>query len=129
MYRETVSHLTLADRNRDLAKEMMNTNTATPSFAWVTVMAFYAAVHYVNAYLYEKQNQYIVTAKSGGHTDRTGKVRTLPDLQQAYPAYRNLSLLAYEARYEPALALKSRATAQGAIQDMEDVERIVMYAM
>ncbi len=127
MHPNTVANLTLADRNRDLANEMMRLSFATPSYGWITVIAFYAAVHYVNAYLYEKHNQYVVTRQTGGHTDRNDKIRTLPDLQQAYGAYIRLSRASHDARYTPARALMSRTAAENAIQDMEDIEQIVMY--
>lgn len=129
MYPETIANLALADRNRDLANEMMGLSFATPSYGWVTVVAFYAAVHYINAYLFEKDNKYVVTSASGGHSDRTDKVRTLPDLKSAFLAYRHLTALAYDARYVPARALMSRTAAEEAMQDMEDIERTVMHVI
>lgn len=52
-------HLDRATRNRELAHVLMapalSPNMQPPPFDWAVVAAFYAAVHYVNAYLREKQ--------------------------------------------------------------------------
>ena len=50
---ETIQHLETAARNRDLARALIGYGPGmelhSPPFEWVAVVAFYAAVHYVNA--------------------------------------------------------------------------------
>jgi hypothetical protein len=59
----TGEHLETAERNRDLARLLLAPSMAAslsthgfrqPPYEWVAVIVFYAAVHYVNAYLWER---------------------------------------------------------------------------
>ncbi len=58
MEQKTADCLWTAERNSDLATELLATHMQTPPFDWAVVIAFYAAVHYVNAYLWERDNRY-----------------------------------------------------------------------
>lgn len=117
MEQKTADCLWTAERNRDLATELVSTHMQTPPFDWVVVIAFYAAVHYVNAYLWERDNRY----DPGNHKNRGAKARTLPDLRRINRQYRRLNGLAYDVRYVETYRL-NRAAAQSALNDLRDIE-------
>ncbi len=122
MQAKTADYLATGDDNRDLANALII--AATPvARDWVAVIAFYAAVHYMNAYIYEKQ-QHIVTPDSGGHKDRSKRVKDASDLQGVASAYIRLSNLAYNVRYEPRYHL-SDTVARTALRHMEAIEQVV----
>lgn len=87
------------------------------------VIAFYATVHYVNAYLWERQRYEPRT-----HGERTQKVRDTPVLKRASFSYRRLRQVAYDMRYEP-FAQPSLSVARNALRDMRDVERVIRAAL
>ncbi len=117
MEQKTADCLRTAERNRNLATELSSTQMQTPPFDWAVVIAFYSAVHYLNAYLWERDNRY----DPGNHKNRGAKVRTLPDLQPIRRQYRRLNGLAYDVRYVETYRL-NRATAQSALTDLRDIE-------
>ena len=55
----TEAHLATAQHNHDFARALLEPAVArvfsSPPLEWAVVVAFYAAVHYVNAYLWERQ--------------------------------------------------------------------------
>lgn len=121
MEQKTADCLRTAERNRDLATELLLTQMRTPPFDWAVVIAFYAAVHYVNAYLWERDNRY----DPGNHKNRSAKVRTLPNLRPIRGQYRRLNGLAYDVRYVETYRL-NLATAQSALSDLQDIEAQIL---
>ncbi len=124
MEQRTRDHLRAANVHRNLARELLSANLKTSPYDWVVVIAFYAAVHYVNAYLWEKDNRYQPT----NHADRRRKVNTLAALQPAAPSYRRLQSLGYDLRYDPTRHV-NRATAESALRDLWRVESTVRAAL
>jgi hypothetical protein len=54
--RLTDRHIQTAERNREIALAHLITQAHSvqpPAFEWATVIAFYAAVHFINGYLWE----------------------------------------------------------------------------
>lgn len=88
MEAQTAAHLRLAVRNREFARQLA-ADDANVMNGRSTVVAFYAAVHYVNAYLWEK-----VRTEPQDHKQRTGYVRDTPVLKRCLFAYRRLSRVA-----------------------------------
>lgn len=86
-------------------------------YDWVAVIAFYAAVHYVNAYLWEMDNHY----SPENHRERAEKIDNLPDLRLIRAHYRRLNRLGYNARYNETYRL-NLSTAQSALADLQDIE-------
>jgi hypothetical protein len=117
MEQKTADCLRTAERNRSLATELLSTQMQTPPFDWAVVIAFYAAVHYVNAYLWERDNRY----DPGNHKNRGAKVRTLPDLRPIRRQYRLLNGLAYDVRYVETYRL-NLTTARSALNDLRAIE-------
>lgn len=76
MHWRTELHLATASQNRDFAAILVNTyDDAPPSLNWAAVAAFYAAVHYVNAYLWE-----IARVEPSNHLERAKLINTWPIL-------------------------------------------------
>ena len=59
------------------------------------MVLFYAAVHYVEAYLAIKMNVHLRS-----HTTRDTYVGRLADLKKIFSAYQHLKFYGYNARYE-----------------------------
>ena len=87
MNARTLEHLQRAERNQQLAGlYLAHAATATiqpPPYEWVAVMAFYSAVHYVNAALWE-----IKGIDPGGHQNRSGFLAAEPKLRGCANEYR-----------------------------------------
>ena len=122
---KTDAHLDTARRNRDLAHALSNANEFQPSpLEWVGVIAFYAAVHYINAYLWEKLHY-----EPRNHDERQRVVTTVADLKAAAVSYTRLRSIAYQARYNPGFRL-SRSEADIALRiDLYAVEIAVHAAL
>lgn len=104
MHRRTELHLLTARHNRDFAVTLVNTyDDAPPSLNWAAVMAFYAAVHYVNAYLWE-----IAQVEPSSHSERAKLINTWPILDPLIPGYRKLQGYSINARYSPGFQMQPR---------------------
>ena len=61
MDQRTREHLDLAERDHKLAQDLLGLAASgtlrPPPYEWIAVVAFYAALHYVNAYLWEIQQR------------------------------------------------------------------------
>jgi hypothetical protein len=96
--RRTSAYLQLADQNRTLATQMLNLSPPQPK--WAAVVAFYAAVNYVGAYLKEIHNR-----EAQSHPDRRNEIAKDLLLQKALQNYDRLFNAAWSARYEPTFSL------------------------
>ena len=124
----TRAHLARADHHRDVALALIGPVAASltrpPPLDWAVVAAFYAAVHYVNAYLWETQHW-----DPGTHQQRAAAVTRTAALRAAAHEYRWLMDLAYQARYVPHFR-ESRTDIEGAVlSDLEQVRRAVLGAL
>ena len=91
---KTIEHLALAARNRDLARSLLVPGQLPQAAEWAAVVAFYAAVHLVNAYAWEMYGQ-----EPADHGERGFIVRTDPVLVGCRREYRRLADNGYHARY------------------------------
>ena len=124
----TRQHLTKAARNRDLALWLLNAASpisgASPPLEWAAVVAFYAAVHYVNAYLWETRRY-----EPRDHRARVNAVGQDRVLRAAYRSYMGLRTLAFQSRYHPSFR-PTHADAEYAVgNDLAQVERTVQAAL
>jgi HEPN domain-containing protein len=86
-----------ATRNRQFAERMLaRTNPAPPDLEWAAVAAFYAAVHLVNAYLFE-----LLGLSPSTHEERGGMLARVSDLRRVSAEYEMLRVVAGNARYAP----------------------------
>ena len=102
---ETIRPLETAARNRDLARALISHGPGmglhTPPFEWVAVVAFYSAVHYVNALLWEWRS-----IKPATHTERNWYVDNHPPPAAFSLDYRVLNSHGRNARYAPGYRLQ-----------------------
>ena len=88
----TPQHLQRAEENESLARSM---RLQIPNdFGWRVTVTFYAALHYVQAYL-SSHGQYPTV-----HSARDSAVQRDPRLKAIFPDYRELKDRSRDARYE-----------------------------
>lgn len=123
--RRTIEHLNAAARNQRLAHALLGIMDIQPApYDWAVVIGFYAAVHYVNAYLWEQLGY-----EPRNHYDRISWVNRVKDLQPAARSYNLLFDYSLKVRYDPAFRL-SRADALDVLtNDLSTVERAVRSAL
>lgn len=128
MDQQTREHLDLAERNRDLARALLDpyiSGALRPSpYEWIAVIAFYSAVHYVSAYLWEKHHEMIEE-----HPARWRRVRTEGLLRRCSVQYGRLQNAGWNARYTRGFQM-SRQDAERLVNlDLANVESVVMAAI
>lgn len=121
---ETRQHLAVAQWNRDLAASLRRDSAQPLPSEWIVVIAFYAAVHYVNAYLWEE----LRVARSN-HGERTLRVRTDRRLAACRAAYRRLLDAGYQARYTVRFQLTEQQARDLVMVDLTRVEGTVLVAL
>ncbi len=127
MEERTRRHLARARRNRDVADALIGPRARSiidpPPREWAVVAAFYSAVHYVNAYLWEKRRQ-----EPSNHDHRRRLVAQESDLRRMSQSYGRLRALAFLARYAD-LFSPAESEIHGAVQtDLRAVERALNVA-
>jgi len=100
------------------------TGLQPPPLEWAAVAAFYAAVHYVNAFLWERLGQ-----SPGDHRVRRGLVARATALRSVSGAYDALFDLGWHARYTAGFRVRPSAAQQAIRQDLEDVRTAVYQAL
>jgi hypothetical protein len=118
-----IEHIETAFRNRDLSRLLLQQGAQLglqpPPFEWVTVVAFYAAVHYVNAFLWEQ-----LGIMPSSHTERTGYVASVSPLTSCRIEYRQLNHHGWSARYAPGFRVQeqqARALLDGNLAHVEGI--------
>lgn len=125
MHRRTELHLATARHNRDFAVTLVNTyDDAPPSLNWTTVVAFYAAVHYVNAYRWD-----IVRVEPSSHSVRAKLINTRPTLDPLIPGHRRLQGYSINARYSPGFQMQSADVRRLINADLVTVAQVVDAAL
>jgi hypothetical protein len=125
---QTREHLDLAERNRDLVRALLDPVVAgslRPSpYEWITVIAFYSAVRYVSAYLWERHREVIEE-----HPTRWRRVRTEGLLRRCRAQYGRLQNAGWNARYTRGFQV-SRQDAERLVNfDLANVESVVMAVL
>jgi hypothetical protein len=122
---KTLDHLRVAERNRDLARTLLAQSELAPEpWEWVAIILFYAAVHYVNAYLWER---YHLAPRN--HDERTRGVHHDTALSSCYLSYDTLKDDGFHARYNEGFTL-SEADARALLNgELRAVEASVMQAL
>jgi hypothetical protein len=121
----TTVQLETADRNRSIAREVLKLEQPQPPpYEWVAVVAFYAAVHYVNAYLWERQR-----FEPADHEERQQAVNFVVALAPTLGAYSRLRRIAYEARYLPGYRIHRGAARSLLEGDLAFLRNTVIIAL
>ena len=98
MQPRTRQYLERANENRQTAEQIVADAESSPALVrWSAVMAFYAAVQYVNAFLYEELGRAPRT-----HDERENTLYLFASvLRPVTPSYTTLKSRAHAARYAP----------------------------
>ena len=124
---KTVNHIRIAERNLDLARALLDPALGglrpTP-WEWVAVIVFYAAVHMVNAYLWETRKY-----TPANHGDRRTAVRLSLPISRCSGNYRALQDAGYYARYDEMFAVSEQQAHTLLVVDFRRVEATVMQAL
>jgi hypothetical protein len=124
---KTVDHLRVFARNRDLARALLDPSLAglQPSpWEWVAVITFYAAVHAVNAYLWETRRY-----APRSHGERSTEVRYNLPISACRASYQALNRAGYDARYDEQFSLTEHGARTLLEMDFRRVEATVMQAL
>ena len=105
-------HLAKASGNEAFAGTITTANQAC--IDWTLVVLFYAAVHYVEAYLAVKMSAHLRS-----HTTRDSYVGRLADLKKIFKEYQHLKYFGYNARYEV-----YGFSAQDTVEAMKDIAAV-----
>ena len=124
MEEQTRQHIALAERNRLLATTLLNGVVQPVPSEWAAVIAFYAAVHFVNAYLFEQ-----LRASPMSHGERNGYFWTDRRLATCRRPYRRLLDAAYQARYAVDFELSEQQARDLVEADLAAVETVVRNAL
>ena len=124
---ETIDHLRIVDSNRELALALLHPGAGDirpRRWEWTGVVAFYSAVHYVNAYLWERRQ-----VAPSSHADRRRLFYSDSFLVPVGRHYQLLQAYGYQARYEVDF-VASEAEARGIVGiDLRAVEAAVLRAL
>jgi hypothetical protein len=126
--RETTEHLARAERNRAVARALcdpqQHTSVRPLPLEWGAVAAFYAAVHYVHAVLWEHHG-----LNPRDHPTRRGYVARTTLLKQALGAYDALYDLGWQARYRRSFRPKSPTVLDAVHRQLDAIRRLVYHAL
>jgi hypothetical protein len=124
----TREHLETAERNQELAQALLTSSSlmslSAPPDGWAAVIAFYAAVHFVNAYLWERYR-----VEPHNHADRSRRVNTDLILRPCMNAYGRLRDEGYRSRYHRAHRLRAGQAAMLVNVHLANVESVVRAAI
>ena len=127
MERLTIRHIQAAERNRTVALAHLNTQAHSvrpPAYEWVAVIAFYAAVHYVNGYLWEVRRY-----APPDHESRNLLVRGDPVLGSCHDQYRRLLDAGFRSRYVPGFRIVEQEARELVEVHLSAIRRIVREAL
>jgi hypothetical protein len=123
----TERHLETAERNRGIALTHVTAQPVTIQTlprGWSAVIAFYAAVHYVNAYLWEMRRY-----APPDHGSRNQIMTRDSVLNQGRFQYRRLLDAGFRARYVPNFRLSEQDAHRLIDIDLERVRETVRGAL
>ena len=124
---ETLDHLRIAEANRVLALALLHAAAGSVRprrWEWTGVVAFYAAVHYVNAYLWE-----IKQFAPANHAERRRFFNSDIVLYPVRESYEFLEGYGYEARYDVRFEATEADTRDLVDIDLRAVEAAVSRAL
>jgi hypothetical protein len=122
---KTLDHLRVARRNRDLARALIAQSELAPEpWEWVAVMLFYSAVHYANAYLWERYH-----VNPANHGERTFGVHHDSAINPCRVEYDRLRDQGFVARYDERAGVSEQQARDLLEIDLRVVEATVMQAL
>lgn len=122
----TGQYLDAAARNQTIARRMLerfDSGVTPPHDDWVITIAFYSALHLVDAYLAEEMNR---TPES--HRERNQVLRGHPLLSSISPEYNSLRSASERVRYQPEKRVPADAVQQ-AFDQLEVIRHSVLQEL
>ncbi len=113
----TAQHRAKAEANAALARRLA---TEEPPCDWAVVVAFYAAVHYVGALLWERSEY-----EPHDHGERGRAINRMQELQQIEAVYFRLYDVGKKVRYLPGMKI-SAAPIEIALGDMAQIRTTIL---
>lgn len=122
---KTRNHIECALRNEAFARWILTLSHDRPdqSNEWGVVAAFYAAVHFVNAYIWE-----VHRLEPRNHHQRQMHVFRDPALATMQRYYRTLAELGWAARYDPSAHMTRRILAES-VSNLEPIKAVVLHEL
>lgn len=123
MDQKTRDHLQIAERNRDVARKLLDDQSATyPSLVeWAVIAMFYSAVHHVNAYLWERYHKV-----PRDHSERSWGVQQDSGISGCLTSYDFLKDAGYKARYDETYSLSEDDARVLLQEDLREVESTIL---
>ena len=121
----SLSHLAKARANRTYAVEILNDEDASQAaLNWAGVAAFYAAMHYINAYLWETTR-----LEPANHLDRENIIGNWPALAPSSQAFRTLFTYSIDIRYSPQFQIRRADLRRMIGRDLARIARTVEHEL
>ncbi|MFN8636197.1 MAG: hypothetical protein U0893_20290 [Chloroflexota bacterium] len=128
MDQRTGEHLDIAARNQKLVRDLLALAAPgalqPPPYEWIAVIAFYSALHYVDAYLWE-----ILQRETRSHPRRAAWVRQDRGLNPCTGEYHRLWNAGGSARYDRGFSVPASEADELVNVDLATVERVVRAAL
>lgn len=114
------------DENRAVARllAIQQAELANAARRWAAISAFYAAVHYVNAWLWE---QFQIEPRD--HTERRTFVMTVATFKPVAIAYARLQDQGYDARYRIGYHVSSSDLNDLIERDLQAIRGVVLQSL
>lgn len=128
MDQRTRDHLDIAERNRSLARDLLELAASgalqQPPYEWIAVIGFYAALHYVDAYLWEMARR-----ETRSHPQRAALVRQDIVLRACAGEYHRLMNAGTSGRYDRGYRVPASDAEDLVNVDLEAVVSVVASAL
>jgi hypothetical protein len=125
---ETQGYLGRADRHRALAYSLLAPAQAglltPPPLDWALVAGFYAALHYVQAYVWETQHHRAAT-----HDDLRDTIKRTYQLRSIEFQYRQLLDRSWQARYLHEFSVTLQDANGLLTRNLEPIRQLVLNAL
>lgn len=114
-------HLAQAQHNQRLLATLSSSGGSLSSYAdWAVTVAYYVAVHLVEAYFDRKRK-----AHSASHAERDRTFASMAELKPIYGDYSDLKNLSIDSRYKCVPARWTSSAVQRAIGLLNKIERLL----
>ena len=128
MKAETRGYLDRADRHRSLAHALIAPAQARlltpPPLDWALVAGFYAALHYVQAYVWETQHY-----RAGTHDDLRDTIRRTYQLRSIEFQYRQLLDRSWQVRYLHEFSITLQDATDLLTRNLEPIRQVVLNGL
>jgi hypothetical protein len=115
-------HFNLVDHNYEALSHLSNPNASNYT-DWCTTIIFYMTLHYIHAYLADKENIH-----PGNHTNLDSIISKNVNLRPIYDKYRHLKDDSEDARYEGKI-LSIYQMRQSVLRYYSDIENKVLLLL